>query len=90
MGPRAGLGDVEKRKILPLTGLELRPLALPAIRAPIIFGNMIKYTMYNCGSTGSRKERIYFLTIYLTFNIQKLSDHKSYTELNKKEMSSIP
>jgi hypothetical protein len=26
VGPRAGLDDVEKRKFLPLTGLELRPL----------------------------------------------------------------
>jgi hypothetical protein len=26
VGPRAGLDDEEKRKILPLQGLELRPL----------------------------------------------------------------
>jgi hypothetical protein len=29
-GPRAGLDDVEMRKILPLLGFELRPLARPA------------------------------------------------------------
>jgi hypothetical protein len=30
MGPRAGLGDVEKRKFLTMPGLELRLLGLPA------------------------------------------------------------
>jgi hypothetical protein len=30
MGPRAGLGDVEKRKFLTLPGLELRPFGNPA------------------------------------------------------------
>jgi hypothetical protein len=30
MGPRAGLDDVEKRKFLPLPGLELRHLGRPA------------------------------------------------------------
>jgi hypothetical protein len=30
VGPRVGLDDVEKRKFLPLQGLELRPLSLPA------------------------------------------------------------
>jgi hypothetical protein len=30
MGPRAGLDDMEKRKILTLPGLELRPLGRPA------------------------------------------------------------
>jgi hypothetical protein len=30
--PRAGLDDMEKRKILPLPGLELRPLGRPARR----------------------------------------------------------
>jgi hypothetical protein len=30
MGPIAGLDDVEKRKILPLLGLEFRPLGRPA------------------------------------------------------------
>jgi hypothetical protein len=30
VGPRAGLDTVEKRKVLPLTGLELRPLGRPA------------------------------------------------------------
>jgi hypothetical protein len=30
MGPRMGLEDVERRKILPLPGLELRPLGRPA------------------------------------------------------------
>jgi hypothetical protein len=29
VGPRTGLDDVERRKILPLPGLELRPLGLP-------------------------------------------------------------
>jgi hypothetical protein len=28
--PRAGLGDMEKRKFLPPSGLELRPLGRPA------------------------------------------------------------
>jgi hypothetical protein len=30
VGPRTGLDDVEKRKIFPLQGLELRPLGRPA------------------------------------------------------------
>jgi hypothetical protein len=30
VGPRAGLDDVEKRKLLTLPGLELRPLGHPA------------------------------------------------------------
>jgi hypothetical protein len=30
MGPRTGLDDVERRNILPLPGLELRPLGRPA------------------------------------------------------------
>jgi hypothetical protein len=30
VGPRTGLDDVERRKILPLPGLELRPLGRPA------------------------------------------------------------
>jgi hypothetical protein len=30
MDPRAGRNDVETRKILPLPGLELRPLGRPA------------------------------------------------------------
>jgi hypothetical protein len=30
VGPRAGLNDAERRKILPLPGLELRPLGCPA------------------------------------------------------------
>jgi hypothetical protein len=30
LGPRAGLGDVEKRKVITLLGLELRPLSRPA------------------------------------------------------------
>jgi hypothetical protein len=32
VGPRAGLDDVEKRKFLTLTGLDLRPLGCPARR----------------------------------------------------------
>jgi hypothetical protein len=30
VGPRTGLGDVERRKFLPLPGLEVRPLGRPA------------------------------------------------------------
>jgi hypothetical protein len=30
MGPRTGVGDVEKRKFLTLPGFELRSLGLPA------------------------------------------------------------
>jgi hypothetical protein len=30
LGPRAGLDEVEKRKLLTLQGLELRPLSRPA------------------------------------------------------------
>jgi hypothetical protein len=30
MGPRAGLDEVERRKILPLPGLEIRPLGRSA------------------------------------------------------------
>jgi hypothetical protein len=30
VGPRAGLDDVERRKVVPLPGLELRTLGLPA------------------------------------------------------------
>jgi hypothetical protein len=32
MDPRTGLDDVERRKILPLPGLELQPLGRPARR----------------------------------------------------------
>jgi hypothetical protein len=32
VGPRAGLDTVQKRKFLPLPGLELRPLGCPARR----------------------------------------------------------
>jgi hypothetical protein len=32
VGPRTGLDDTEKRKFLPLPGLELRPLGRPARR----------------------------------------------------------
>jgi hypothetical protein len=31
VGPRAGLNDVERRKILPLPGLELRPAAVQPV-----------------------------------------------------------
>jgi hypothetical protein len=31
VGPRTGLGDVERRKILPPLGLELRPLGRPIV-----------------------------------------------------------
>jgi hypothetical protein len=31
VGPRLSLDDVERRKVLPLPGLELRPLSCPAL-----------------------------------------------------------
>jgi hypothetical protein len=46
VGPGTGLEDVEKRKILPLPGLELQPAANRYtdcdIPAPIIFGEEYK------------------------------------------------
>jgi hypothetical protein len=35
VGPRASLDDVERRKILPLLGLELRPLGRPTHSQPL-------------------------------------------------------
>jgi hypothetical protein len=43
VGPRGGLDDVEIRKILPLPGLELRPLGRPARSQPL-------YRLRNRGS----------------------------------------
>jgi hypothetical protein len=37
VGPRAGLGYVEKRKFLTLPGLELRPLSRPARSMSLFF-----------------------------------------------------
>jgi hypothetical protein len=37
VGPRAGLDDVEKRKVLPLPGLELQTLCHPA-RSQSLYG----------------------------------------------------
>jgi hypothetical protein len=35
VSPRTGLDDVEKRKILPLPGLELRPIGRPVCSQPL-------------------------------------------------------
>jgi hypothetical protein len=51
MGPRAGANEVEKRKILTLPGLEVRPLGHPArnqslycaIPAPRFLRNVPRY-----------------------------------------------
>jgi hypothetical protein len=43
VGPRAGLADVDRRKILSLWGLELRPLGLPVPEGPYVISiNFIK------------------------------------------------
>jgi hypothetical protein len=34
VGPRTGLDDVQRRKILPLPGLELRPLSVQPVAIP--------------------------------------------------------
>jgi hypothetical protein len=39
MDPRAGLDDMEKRKILTLSGLELRPLGRPAPSQMLYYEN---------------------------------------------------
>jgi hypothetical protein len=44
MDPSAGLDDVEKRKFLTLTGLELRPLGRPA-RSQLLYRLRFKETV---------------------------------------------
>jgi hypothetical protein len=58
MGPRTGLDDMEKRKFLPLPGLELRPLDYPTrsqslyrLRYPGSFNN-IKMCLKKTGFEG--------------------------------------
>jgi hypothetical protein len=50
MGPRSGLDDVEKRKILPLLGLELGPLGQLAhsqsLTIPNTLFQLLTYTSY--------------------------------------------
>jgi hypothetical protein len=47
VGPRAGLGDVEKRKFLVLTGLELWPLGLSA-RSQSLYRLRFPGCVHNC------------------------------------------
>jgi hypothetical protein len=53
VGPRAGLDHVERRKILPLPGLELRPLGRPAGSQSLY---RLRYTrpIYEHAHTGAR------------------------------------
>jgi hypothetical protein len=43
MGPRAGLDDVEKRKFLTLSRLELRPLGRPAVAIPTTLSGFLAF-----------------------------------------------
>jgi hypothetical protein len=46
--PRAGLDDMEKRRLLPPPGLELRPLSLPArSQSNSVYNHSIYRTYYN-------------------------------------------
>jgi hypothetical protein len=76
VGPRTGLDDVERRKISPVTGLELRSLGLPARGQSIyrlhylgpsallgIFTKIILY-LYN-------ENLIFFKLLYISRNIDK-------------------
>jgi hypothetical protein len=45
VSPRVGLDDVEKRKLLPLLGLELRPLHRPA-RSQSLY--RLRYPHFSC------------------------------------------
>jgi hypothetical protein len=51
--PRAGLDDAEKRKILPLPGLKLRPLGRPARSQSGINGDNIKMDTLEVGTIGA-------------------------------------
>jgi hypothetical protein len=55
VNPRAGLDDVEKRKFLTLTGLELQSLGRPARRK----------SLYPLSDPGSHIKLIVFVIIYL-------------------------
>jgi hypothetical protein len=51
LGPRTGMDDVERRKILPLPGLEFRPLGRPA-RSQSLYrlsypGSLVIVVLYN-------------------------------------------
>jgi hypothetical protein len=58
VSPRAGLDNVEKRKLLTLPGLELRPLGRPARRQ----------LLYRLRYTGSRNEGITAQILTLTLD----------------------
>jgi hypothetical protein len=63
VGPRTGLDDVEKKKILPLTGLELRSLVRPTHSpglsnvAPVIYfsGALIYSAGFNVNQNVKKK-----------------------------------
>jgi hypothetical protein len=55
VGPRAGLDDVEKKKFLTLTGLELRPLGRPA-RSQSLY--RLRYPSSDCITEGAKLENV--------------------------------
>jgi hypothetical protein len=58
VGPRAGLDDVEKRKILSLLGLELRPLGHPARSQSLC-------RLSSPGSLSSNESNVVLINLYL-------------------------
>jgi hypothetical protein len=57
LGPRTGLDDVESRKVLPLPGLELRPLGRPASSQSFMFSKLIRLHSSSCTHQGNKKKR---------------------------------
>jgi hypothetical protein len=66
VGPRAGLDDMEKRKILTLPGLELRPLCHPAC----------KQSQYQLRYPGSRVIMVGMFYHYVKYRIMYVSEKK--------------
>jgi hypothetical protein len=71
--PRAGLDDVEKRKFLPLPGLELRPLGRPA-------RSQSRYRLSYSGSPG------YILKRNIPYLKSTLREHATYSFTSKLEL----
>jgi hypothetical protein len=63
VGPRAGPGDVEKRKFLTLPGLELRPLGRPARSQSL-------YRLSHPGSHHKTVKQVHVLLKVITLNIK--------------------
>jgi hypothetical protein len=85
MGPRAGVDDVEKRKLLTLPGLELGPVGRPALRHSICH---LRYR----GCYDIIYEDIFFLIpfrLICTSTFSKLCN-KTYTVACRRVLTSTP